>query len=154
MHAAALVAARHLLMQDAAARSHPLHIARAEAAAVAEAVAVLDAAGEDVGDRLDPAVRMPREALEIIVRPLVAKVVEEQERIELGRIAEAERALQLDAGAFDRRPRMYHSLDRSNGHCGAPVPLYLLDASHSSTGRAGWRLACSLPRRHVSTREA
>src|SRR5204863_9360434 len=74
-----------------------------------------------------------------------AKVVEEEERIELGRIAEAERALQLDAGAFDRRPRTYHPLDRSNGHCGAPVPLYLLDASHTSTGRAGWRLACTLP---------
>ena len=36
------VALRHLLMQDAAAGGHPLHVAGAERAAVAEAVAVLD----------------------------------------------------------------------------------------------------------------
>ena len=62
VHAALRVALRHFLMHDAAARGHPLHVAGAERAAVAEAVAVLDGAGEHVGDGLDAAVRMPGEA--------------------------------------------------------------------------------------------
>src|SRR4051812_8230356 len=44
MHAALAVALRHLLMEDAAARRHPLHITSAEAAAIAEAVTVIDRA--------------------------------------------------------------------------------------------------------------
>ena len=39
---------------------HPLDVAGAEAAAIAEAVAVLDGTREHVGDRLDAAMRMPR----------------------------------------------------------------------------------------------
>ena len=84
------VALRHLLVQDAAARRHPLHVAGAERAPVAEAVAVLDGARQHVGDGLDAAMRMPREAGEVVVGPVVAEVVEQQERIELGRVAEAE----------------------------------------------------------------
>ena len=93
---------------------HPLHVAGAEAAAVAEAVAVLDVAGEHVGDGLDAAVRMPREAGEIVVRVVVAEVVEQQERIELGRVAEAEGALQLDARAFDVGHGLNNSSHRSH----------------------------------------
>ena len=93
MHAPALIAFRHLLVKDAAAGGHPLHVSRAEAAAIAQAVAVVHAAGEDVGDGFDPAVRMPREAGEIVVRVLVPKIIEQQERIEFRRIAEAEGAL-------------------------------------------------------------
>ena len=72
-------------------------------AAVAEAVAVLDGAGEHVGDRLDAAVRVPREAGQVVVRVVVAEIVEQQERIELRRVAEAEGAAQLHAGAFHGR---------------------------------------------------
>ena len=103
VHAALRVALRHFLMHDAAAGGHPLHVAGAERAAVAETVAVLDRAGEDVGDGLDAAMRMPREAGEIIGRTVVAEIVEQQERIGLGGVAEAEGAAQLDAGAFDGR---------------------------------------------------
>jgi hypothetical protein len=80
VHAALRVALRHLLVHDAAAGGHPLHVAGAERAAVAEAVAVLDRAGEHVGDRLDAAMRMPREPGEVVVRIVVAEVVEQQER--------------------------------------------------------------------------
>src|SRR4029450_11288530 len=41
VHAAGGVALRHLLVHDAAAGGHPLHVTGAEAAAVAQAVAVL-----------------------------------------------------------------------------------------------------------------
>ena len=44
VHAALRVALRHLLMHDAAPGGHPLHVAFAERAVTAEAVAVLDRA--------------------------------------------------------------------------------------------------------------
>ncbi len=106
MHAALRVALRHFLMHDAAAGGHPLHVAGAERAAIAQAVAVFDGAVQDVGDRLDAAVRMPGEAGEIIGRTVVAEIVEQQKRIGLGRVAEAEGAAQLDAGAFERGLRL------------------------------------------------
>ncbi len=95
---------------------HPLHVAGAERAAVAEAVAVLDGAGEHVGDGLDAAVRMPRKAGEIVGRPVVAEIVEQQKRIELRGVAEAEGAAQLDAGAFDGRLRLHDAFDGADGH--------------------------------------
>ena len=57
---------------------------------------MLDRARQDVGDRLDAAMRMPGKAGEIILRPIVAEIVEQQERIGLGRIAEAEGAAQAE----------------------------------------------------------
>ncbi len=94
------VALRHLLVEDAAAGRHPLDVAGAEPAAIAEAVAVLDRAGEHIGDGLDAAMRMPGEAGEVVLGPVVAEIVEEQERIELGGLAEAEGAVELDPGPF------------------------------------------------------
>ena len=113
VHAALRIALRHLLVQDAAAGRHPLHVAGAQRAAIAEAVAVIDGAGEDVGDRFDAAMRMPREPGEVVVGALVAEIVEEQERIELAGFAEAEAAVQLDAGAFHGRRGFDDALNRS-----------------------------------------
>ena len=101
MHAAVGVAFGHLLVQNAAACGHPLHVAGGHAALVAELVAVRDFACQHVGDGLDAAMGMPGKSGEIVGRVLVAKVVEQQERVELLRFAEAEGALQLDACAFD-----------------------------------------------------
>ena len=83
-------------MHDAAAGGHPLDVARAKTALVAEAVAVIDGARQDIGDRLDAAMRMPRESGEIVGRIVVAEIIEEQERIEVGGIAEPEAALQRE----------------------------------------------------------
>ena len=116
VHAAGLIALRHLLMKDAAAGGHPLNVAGAEAAAVAETVAVFDRAGEHVGDRLDAAMRMPREPGEIVVGTIVAKVVEQQKRVVVGGVAESERAAELDAGAFERGFRRDDFFDGSDGH--------------------------------------
>ena len=96
------IALGHLLVDDAAARGHPLHVAGGDGAVVAHAVAVLDGSGEDIGDGLDPAMRVPRKAREIILGNVIAEIVEEQEGIEIGRIAEAERAAQVHARAFER----------------------------------------------------
>ncbi len=83
----------HLLVQNAAARGHPLHVAGRHAAFVAEAVAVRHFAGQDVGDGLDAAMRMPGESGEIIRWILVTEIVEQEERIELLGLAEPEGAL-------------------------------------------------------------
>ena len=100
MHAADRVALRHFLMEDAAPGGHPLHVAGAEHAGIAEAVAMGDRAGQHIGDRLDAAVGMPGKAGQIVARPIVAEIVHHQERIEIRRVAEAEGAPELDAGAL------------------------------------------------------
>ena len=56
------VSFRHFLMQDAGAGSHPLHITCAKRAGIAERVAMLHRAGQDVGDRLDAPMRVPGKA--------------------------------------------------------------------------------------------
>ncbi len=95
------IAFGHLLVENAAAGGHPLDVAGRHAALVAQAVAVLHFAGQHVGDGFDPPVRMPWEAGQIIGRILVAKIVQQQEWIELFGLSKAEGALQLHAGAFD-----------------------------------------------------
>ena len=62
---------------------------------------MLDGAGEHVGDCLDPAMWMPRKSGEVVFWIVVAKVIQQQKRIELLRFAETEGALQLDASALD-----------------------------------------------------
>ena len=111
-------------MKNAAPGGHPLHIARAHAAAIAEAVAVFHGAREHVGNRFDAAMRMPREAREIRVRIIVAEIVEQQKRIELRRIAEAERAAQLHARAFERRFGFANFFHWSKRHCSSRRRVY------------------------------
>ena len=116
VHPALRIALRHLLVQDAAAGRHPLHVAGAERAAVAEAVAVGHRAGEHVGDGLDAAVRVPREPGEVVRGPVVAEVVEEQEGVEVRRVPEAEGALQPHAGALHGGLRRHDALHGPDGH--------------------------------------
>ena len=61
---------------------------------------------------------MPGKAGEIVVGTVVAEIVEQQERIELAGVAEAEGAAQLDAGAFDGGLGLDDALDGSDGHGG------------------------------------
>jgi len=50
--------------------------------------------------------RVPRKSGEVIGRYIIAKIVEQQERIKILGIAEAEGAPQMDARAFNRRFRL------------------------------------------------
>ena len=72
---------------------------------------MLDRAGEHVGDRLDPAVRMPRESSQVVFRVVIAKIVQQQKRIEILCLAEAEGALQLHASALDGGLRLNDPFD-------------------------------------------
>ena len=62
---------------------------------------MLDIASQHISDGLDAAVRMPGEALYIILRAIIAEIVHHQERIGERGITEAEDALQVDARAFN-----------------------------------------------------
>ncbi len=86
---------------------------------------MLDGAVQDIGDGLDAAVRMPGKAGEIIGRPVVAEIVEQQERIGLRRLAEAEGAAQLDAGALDGGLGLHDAFDGSDGHESVPFSTIL-----------------------------
>ena len=88
----------------------------ADGALVSHAVAVLHRSGEHVGDGLDAAVRMPGKARQIILGNIVAEIIEQQEGIEIGGVAESESAAQMHAGAFERRLGLNESLHGSNGH--------------------------------------
>src|SRR5215469_5781442 len=116
VHAALRIALRHLLMHDAAARGHPLHVAGSERAAIAETVAMLDRAREHRSDGLDAAMGMPRKTGEIILRPVIAEIVKQQERIGLLGVAETEGTPQFHASAFDRRLGLHNAFDWTNGH--------------------------------------
>src|SRR5271155_164457 len=97
MHPSNRIALGHLLMDDPAPGRHPLHIARANRAAVSHAVAVLHRSGEDIRDRLDTAMRMPWKSRQIIRRNIVAEVIQQQKRIEVGCVAETKSPPQMHA---------------------------------------------------------
>ena len=50
MHASALIAFRHLLVENAAAGSHPLHVACGHTAFVAERIAMRNFTSKDIGE--------------------------------------------------------------------------------------------------------
>src|SRR6266705_337905 len=108
VHGPALVTVGHLLVDDAAAGGHPLHIARGDHARVAEAVAVLDRAAQHVGDGLHPAVGMPWEPVRILVGIVGTEIVEEKERNVLLRGTEADRTMEMDACTFDGGATLEH----------------------------------------------
>ncbi len=119
MHAALRVTLRHFLMHDAAPGGHPLHVAGAERAFAADAVAMFDGSGQNIGDGLDAAMRMPGKAGEIIFGAVVAEIIQQQKGIGLLGVAEAEGAAQLDAGALDGGLRLHDAFDGADGHDGS-----------------------------------
>lgn len=94
-------AAGHFFVEDAATRTHPLHIAGTYNAFVAEAVAVGGGALEHVGDCFDTAVRVHGEAADgTFERVVEGEVVEEQEGVELVAGFRRDRAEQTHARTF------------------------------------------------------
>jgi hypothetical protein len=55
---------------------------------------------------------MPGKAGAVVVGTVIAEIVEKEERVELAGLAEAERAAQLDTGAFDGGLGRDDTLDR------------------------------------------
>jgi NAD dependent epimerase/dehydratase family enzyme len=100
MHLADLVAFGHFLVNDASACRHPLNVARPNGAAVSQTIRMFDGAGQDVRDGLDTPVRVPGKAGEIVIGNIVSEIIQEQEWIELGRVAEPESPAQTYPGTF------------------------------------------------------
>src|SRR5689334_3658084 len=107
-------------MDDAARGAHPLHVAGAEVAGVAVVVLVLHVAIEHVGDRLEAAVRMRREAGEVVVQIVREELVEHEERVVARELARAEAAPQLDSGAIGGRDRRNYALELTDRHVFSP----------------------------------
>jgi hypothetical protein len=66
----------HLLVNDAPSGRHPLDVTGGDGAVVSHAVAVLDGSREHIRNRFDAAVRMPRKASQVIVRNVVAEIIQ------------------------------------------------------------------------------
>ena len=103
-------------MDDPLAGGHPLDVAGGDGAAIAHAVAVLHGSGQDIRDGFDPAVGMPGEPRQIIGGNVVAEVVQQQERIEIGGVAEPECAAQVHPGSFERGLGLDQSFHGSDRH--------------------------------------
>jgi hypothetical protein len=116
VHAAGGISLGHLLVNDATAGCHPLHVARCDSAVVAHAVAVLNGSGEYIGDGLDTAVRVPGKSGEVVFGDIVSEIVQEQEGIEVVGVAEAEGAAEMHSRTFEGRLGLDKALNGSNGH--------------------------------------
>ena len=96
---------RHLLVQDAAARAHPLDVAGPDRPAVPERIAVGDLAVADERHRLDAAVRVIGEARFVVGGLGRLEVIEQEKGIEVVEAARAEAAPQVHARPLDDRLR-------------------------------------------------
>ena len=141
MHPSLWIALRHFLVKDAAASRHPLDIARPEAAAISEAVAVFHASRQYVGDRFNPAMRMPWEPRQVLIGVVVAKVIEEKEWVVIGGIAKANRPAQFDPGALEGGLGHRNALNGSDGHGAAPFSdgIFEVYDAHNGVSVPYWR---------------
>ena len=77
-------------------------------------------ARQDIGDRLDPPVRVPGEPGHIVARAVAAEIVEQQEGVRLRRVLEPEGAVQMDARALDMGLRAAGLDHGTDGHGMSP----------------------------------
>ena len=113
MHPPLRITFWHFLVQNAAARGHPLDVSGGHAALVAQAVAVRYLPGQHICDGLDSTMRVPRKPGKIIRRIVVPEIVQQQKRIELLRLPKAKRPLQLYPRPLHRGLRVQNLFHRS-----------------------------------------
>ena len=121
MHLARDISLWHLLVEDARPSSHPLNITSAQSASVAETVAMFDGAVENVSDRFDAAMRVPRETADVVIGMIAAEIIEHQKRVKLARIMETKGTVQTNACTFHVRCRTTGFEGGSDGHDVSPL---------------------------------
>src|ERR1700730_14651204 len=126
MHSPLRVSLRHFLVKNSAPGCHPLDVAGAELAPVSQAVAVIHASREHIGNCLDAAVRVPWKSRAVVVWTFIAEIIEQEEWVELARITEAEGTAQFHACAFDRGFGFDGTLNGPNGHVGLTSLMAML----------------------------
>ena len=105
----------HLLMHDAAAARHPLHISGTDHARVTQTVPVARIALEHVRDGFDAAMRVRRKTDDGTLDGVIeSEVIEKQERVHGVGTAWAKRAPQPYAGALDHEFRIDNGPDTSS----------------------------------------
>src|SRR5580700_4982824 len=67
MHSPGWIPLRHLMVDDTAACSHPLHSARSDGSAVAHAVPVFNRSSQHVLNGFNSAMRMPGKSCKVII---------------------------------------------------------------------------------------
>src|SRR5437773_3439457 len=96
---------RHLFVEDAASRGHPLNVAGADRPTVSQRVSVPHFAAPNHRDRLDSAMRVIREAGLVVARLGRLEVVEEQEGIEVVEPSSPDASSEMDPRPFHHRCR-------------------------------------------------
>jgi hypothetical protein len=112
-HHAVVVSPGHFLVNDAAPRRHPLHVARRDDTFVSHAVAVLDIAFQDVGNRLDAAMGVPRKAFDVLIRIGIAKIIKKKKRVKERNFAVSENPPEMNSCSFHRGFAFEHFADFS-----------------------------------------
>ena len=64
-------------MKNSTSRSHPLHVPRPHFPTVSQAVSVADLPDENVGDRLNAPMGVPRKAGKIVIRILIPEIIQQ-----------------------------------------------------------------------------
>src|SRR5208283_4816193 len=65
-------------------------------------VAVFDVSFQDIGDRLYPAMGVPRKAFDILIGIGIAEIIQQQERVKEGNFAVSKNPPEMDTCALDR----------------------------------------------------
>jgi hypothetical protein len=92
----------HLLVNDAAAGGHPLHVTRTDQSGIPQAIAMVNGTFQHVGDGFDPPVRVHRKASNRTLDGIVkGEVVEQEKRIKQIFAIGGDGTPQQDAGPFN-----------------------------------------------------
>src|SRR5207248_11643466 len=113
---------RFFRMNHAAARRHPLDVARFELSFVSLRVLVTEASGQHIGHCFKAAVRMIRRAFRFS-RPYVhwTHLIEKQKWIEIRQPAGRERAVNQKACAFECRNALLDTRNGTDSHDRLPI---------------------------------
>ena len=71
----------HFLMNDAAARRHPLDVTGPDGAGIAHTVAMVHLTAQHIGDGFNAAMGVPGEAFGISCRIVITKIIQQQKWI-------------------------------------------------------------------------
>jgi hypothetical protein len=68
---------------------------------------------QDIGNRFDASMWMPRKALDVVFGVIRTKIVEKEERVKLGNLIVTESSFEVYTRSFDGRPTLPDLVDSS-----------------------------------------
>jgi len=77
-----------------------LNVTGAQGPTIAQAVLVLHFSTKNVGDGLYSTMRVPRKAFEVVLRDIVAEIVEKKKGVKLSGVPEAEGTMEMNTGTL------------------------------------------------------